>query len=442
MHEDLRRRALESRKTVSRKQALKVTSTPSSPASSRPGSNSTSRAGSRNVSRQGSDEEDGNLSDSTAWSTNSIDNMLAADDGATWETELSTRIENILGRNRRRLEQREEDLRYYVALLRAHVAADEIASSTTQLTKMFLKALASESSEVETTLALKALDITVLTDRGEDYISIAGAALRSIALSSENPSVKAGAVASLALLTFQGGAADDDIAALQTWLLRISETDGQSINAPDDAVVVAAALEGYALLATEVEDMSEESNDAITILAEQLESSDARVLVAAGEAIALLYEKSFTAVESDDDISPDEEGDLPTRIERYLAYNQRDELLDVIDGLASISSKSLSKRDKKALHTNFADIRQSVLDPKLGPRYSGALDADSGIAYGSRMNVRVAKKGRSSGGETMQVDRWWKLIRLKALKRTLASGFLEHYEGNGFVLEVLSVSDD
>lgn len=63
MHEDLRRRALESRKTVSRKAQSKQssgrTSTVHSPGHSRPGS--------RPESRQASDDEDGNFSDETAF---------------------------------------------------------------------------------------------------------------------------------------------------------------------------------------------------------------------------------------------------------------------------------------------------------------------------------------------------------------------------------------
>ena len=63
MH-DLRRQALESGKTVSRKAQSKQ----SSRASSRAASMTTSRVASRNVSRSGSDEEEGgNLSDETSF---------------------------------------------------------------------------------------------------------------------------------------------------------------------------------------------------------------------------------------------------------------------------------------------------------------------------------------------------------------------------------------
>jgi hypothetical protein len=65
MH-DLRRQALESGKTVSRKARSRNVSTASSKANSRLNSPAQSRAASRNPSRQGSDDEE-YLSDGTAW---------------------------------------------------------------------------------------------------------------------------------------------------------------------------------------------------------------------------------------------------------------------------------------------------------------------------------------------------------------------------------------
>lgn len=56
---DLRRQALESGKTVSRKAQSKMSSRASSTANSRTNSN--------NPSRHGSDDEEGNLSDGTNW---------------------------------------------------------------------------------------------------------------------------------------------------------------------------------------------------------------------------------------------------------------------------------------------------------------------------------------------------------------------------------------
>lgn len=60
---DLRRQALESGKTVSKKAKAKMASQSSSAANSRPASHTSSR----NASRHGSDDEDADESDSTNW---------------------------------------------------------------------------------------------------------------------------------------------------------------------------------------------------------------------------------------------------------------------------------------------------------------------------------------------------------------------------------------
>lgn len=76
---DLRRQALESHKTVSRKARSRIVSG----ASSKVNSPAASRANSRNPSRQPSDDEDASLSDDTAWrcvpasSPISIDDVIA-----------------------------------------------------------------------------------------------------------------------------------------------------------------------------------------------------------------------------------------------------------------------------------------------------------------------------------------------------------------------------
>ena len=90
--------------------------------------------------------------------------------------------------------------------------------------------------------------------------------------------------------------------------------------------------------------------------------------------------------------------------------------------MAGLSTKALSKRDKKNLHQAFASIAMTVENPKLGLQTNNA----------SKMTVRVHRTGE------MKVDRWWKLMRLNALRRLLRGGFVNHYyEGNKQLLDAL-----
>ena len=49
------------------------------------------------------------------------------------------------------------------------------------------------------------------------------------------------------------------------------------------------------------------------------------------------------------------------------------------------------------------------------------------------MAVRIHKDG------VMRIDKWWKLMRLKGLRRVLQGGFVVHYEKNGVVFESLPI---
>lgn len=227
---------------------------------------------------------------------------------------------------------------------------------------------------------------------------------------------------------------------LMTFLLEIVESDGHSIDAHDEGSIVIAALEEWGLLATGVDDLEDATEAAVEAFVDQLESSDAGVQIAAGENIALLYEKSYTPLEDDEVYSEDEfENEEETRhgekmVKRYNVYRRQDQLLHVLDQLANVSSRKVSKKDRKTLHSNFADIRNSVEKPTRGPRYSTALDQDTGKTYGGRMKVKINRSVE------VRIDKWWKLQRLNALRRVLQAGYTHHFDDNEAVSRCLPFS--
>jgi Interferon-related developmental regulator (IFRD) len=136
MHDDLRRRALESGKTVSKKAKSKE----SSRNSSRPNSKPASRGASRVASRDVSDDEDagGNLSDDTNHSINSIDALLESDDFNDQTTDmvkqqLTDCIADFLDRKSSNNKSREENLQTYVACLTSHLLADVLYGRVSRL---------------------------------------------------------------------------------------------------------------------------------------------------------------------------------------------------------------------------------------------------------------------------------------------------------------------
>jgi hypothetical protein len=280
----------------------------------------------------------------------------------------------------------------------------------------------------------------VTVDSDNIYDDVADQLKRSIQ-SSSSIEIKVNAIHTLGVAAFFAGAGDDEILAIMTLFIDIIESDGASVEAQDEGNVVIAALEEWGLLATEIEDMEEETEAAMEAFVEQLESADSGVQIAAGENIALLYEKSLTPQEEDEDAEA-EDADHPEHVQdgqkmvkRYTVWRRQDQLLHTLDDLASVSSRRISKKDRKALHSSFADIRNSVEKPTRGPAYSTALHEETGKAYGAgRMKVKINKNVE------VRIDKWWKLQRLNALRRTLQGGFTYHYDQNELVSTALPFS--
>lgn len=272
------------------------------------------------------------------------------------------------------------------------------------------------------------------------YEAVISPLKRVISDSASIPS-KAAAVHCLGTCTFFGGASDDEILDNMAYLLEIVASDGAFIEAQDEPTPVVAALEEWGSLATLIDDLADESEDAAEYFVEQLSSSNPAVQVAAGENIALLYEKSYRPLTEDDgpaeyselDIAsdPDDVPGVPKLVKNYDAYRRTDVLKDTLSDLARLNTRRLSKKEQKSLRTNFADILDSVEYPTHGPRYQNAISHETGKRYGSRMTVRIHKEG------VMRIDKWWKLHRLQALRRVLQSGFVTHYERNPVVFESL-----
>ncbi|OQE30005.1 hypothetical protein PENSTE_c002G02977 [Penicillium steckii] len=436
---DLRRQIFESGKTVSRKAASREASRNTSRASSK----QTSRQSSRPASRPPSDDEDsGFLSDDTAMSIGSLDDDNPEQDNEDWPQELADRIQELLERKRSTVQGREEALAAFCRLTKYHYAEEEIRTSVADLLSTFARSVRNETSTRETTNALRAIELLTITSSDDKIYENAEPFVTRSIRDSTSAVVKAAAIHCLGTCTIFGGAGEGGIMDQMTFLLDIIASDGQSIDASDDAACVIAALQVWGFLATEIEDYESESEEAVQIFMDQLDSGDSGVQIAAGEAIALLYEKSYTPQEDDDDEDSEEEDEEdehadfsgPKLIKRYNAYHNTPELERALQSLATVHNKRISKRDKKSLHSNFASILTTVENPRRGPRYNMAIDQDTNRHYGSTLTVKIGRHG------LMSIDRWWKWVRLSSLRRILQGGFSEHYfQGNRAVLDNLPV---
>lgn len=436
MH-DLRKQVLlESKKTTSRKAASKA----HTPSGSKPTSPTHSRVGSAAPSRNVSDDE----SEVSDWGNSSIDELLSegADDTPqdALTADLYQRIEQILDKKRSSTEGRELTLNAFTTDLIRHYSKPEIQSRMSDLLPAVLKCVKAGQSEREMALGLKAIALMIITVPSDTIYDAVANPIKAAISDSQHPAVKVAAIHAMSVATFYGGASTEETEEIMEFFLEIVSSDGASIEEPDNAEIVTAALEEWGFLATQLDDMEDATEPAMDTFVDQLESSESRVQIAAGENIALLFEKSYTEAESDDDSADEEELEEMRRtrnggermIKRYTVYRQQHNLLRSLEELTRASSKRMSKKDRKAIHHAFQDVLNTVEKPTRGPRYSTALDED-GREYGSRLRVSI------HGGGKMLIDKWWKLSRLNALKRLLQGGFLTHYERNEVVFDSLPV---
>jgi len=371
-----------------------------------------------------------------------LDDDNPEQDNEDWPQELADRIQELLERKRSTVQGREEALAAFCRLTKYHYAEEEIRASVADLLSTFARSVRNETSTRETTNALRAVELLTITSSDDKIYENAEPFLTRSIRDSTSAVVKAAAIHCLGTCTIFGGAGEGGIMDQMTFLLDIVASDGQSIDASDDAACVIAALQVWGFLATEIEDYESESEEAVQIFMDQLDSGDSGVQIAAGEAIALLYEKSYTPQEDDDDEDSEEEDEEdehadfsgPKLIKRYNAYHNTPELERALQSLATVHNKRISKRDKKSLHSNFASILTTVENPRRGPRYNMAIDQDTNRHYGSTLTVKIGRHG------LMSIDRWWKWVRLSSLRRILQGGFSEHYfQGNRAVLDNLPV---
>ena len=382
----------------------------------------------------------------THLSINSIDALLESDDFNEQSTEvlrqdLTDTIADLLDRKGSSKKSRTESLTKYDYCLAHHYMAESLYGRVPELIATLIRSVKEEKTEKETTLALHALSLTCITYEDDTIYENISSLLKRTISDSQSPHVKAVAIDSLAIGLAFGGADEEELRETLTFLLEIVSSDGEFIDAADNGEVVTAALQNWGFLATQIPDIEAESEDATATFLEQLDSNDVKVQIAAGENIALLYDKSYIHrddIDSDDEdlmsaaaeevekaTKNDSDSDEDTGyVRRYKAYHNDHEVIEKVTSLASLSTRSLNKKDRKALHQAFASIAYTIEDPSRNMRVNNK----------SKMKLSIHNQS------SMRVDEWWKLIRLNALRKVLGGGFVAHYfEGNKRVLGMLPV---
>ncbi|KAI1484761.1 interferon-related developmental regulator-domain-containing protein [Biscogniauxia mediterranea] len=431
---DLRKKIfLESGKTVSRKARSRPESTRGSPGNSPVTSRNGSRATSRANSRYGSEEED--LTESE-YDDSVASSIINSDDGedvvaATWPDRLHFRMEALIDRKRSSAKGRESTLTAYTHIIRHHYAAEYVESRFSELIPALLKSIRSSSNTDETLAALKALAMTVLSIQSETVYGHVYSTLKGVCDDSEEASIKVGAIEAMCITTMCGGGSLAEAEELMEYLLEIIESDGHSIGAGDNGSVVSAALAGWGFVATNLEDLYDQSELALDAFTEQLDSTDVDVQIAAGTNIALIFEAAR---------EHEEETEEPWNV-----HYDHHKLLQRMIALAKESSKSISKKNRKHLHASFNSVLTS-LELGKGPGYSTARRMGNPHTGGNKSDMSQDYKEFGYREKirlhniSMVIDSWSLSARLEMLKHIVGGGLADQYMENPTIKDLLSTA--
>lgn len=375
---------------------------------------SKSKSASRNVSNHGTDDEydtDDNLS---VTSFDSIESFSEARSEQPWTQIFDETIEALLDRKHSSAQSREESLTRLIHYMTSHVTTKTFHGREVQLTQAVCKIQRAAKTEKEIILCIRALAIIYITcPQTETLRGLIRPALTAVVNDSQYTLAKACALGAQAVveLVFQDVV---EVRSLVEFLVEVIENDGNTIDAPDDGTVVAAAIDALALMFTVLQDslQMDEVRDVSPCLVDQLESADSQVRIAAGEAIALLFE--LTAIDPDDD-------------EALVQYKDHSPVQDLayleqkLASLSTTSSKRQSKDSRREQHSTFRDILATVSAPN-----SHAAPTET---------LKLGKT--SKPGNTLYITTWLQGIRLNSLRKLLGTGLLAHLKKNGIVREIL-----
>src|SRR5215469_8927175 len=172
--------------------------------------------------------------------------MLSADapedTTEAWKQDLGDRMEEIIDRKRSSVQGREAALAQYVHMLMSHYSFEEVQHKTSELFPALLKSIKTESSEKETSLALRgwsnlgssicikiltataAMVLTLITTPSEAIYDAIFQPLKRTYKHSKSNSVKAVAIHTLATAAIYGGASDSEIEEIMDDFLEIIES--------------------------------------------------------------------------------------------------------------------------------------------------------------------------------------------------------------------------
>ncbi|KAG0250561.1 Interferon- developmental regulator 1 [Mortierella polycephala] len=416
------------RKTTSKKKQLQDLERVAG-SSSRPSSRSSSRMGSRvNSDNEESDHEhDGD--DGDDWGDNQQQSEL------TWEAQLRELIEEL---NEKRSSTREEALTKLQTVLSQHFTADALDTQKDDLMDLLKKSI-KKGGNRECTLAANVISLVFITigEDEEKMFTDLAPLLKYTATNHEQPEVKTACIHALGTACLISSAPQPShlpTYELLNFFSDIAISSGASVNAPQNAEILTAALEAFGVLYAAL--FPHLGPKGITIRARRFFNNIApaaktllghpavEVRVAAGETAALMLEilNHYQRQRDDGEISDDEDAsetyndDDPEdlfEVTGDFRYDDMDGLVAALGALSTDSNRHRSKKERSAGRSAFRDILKSV-ESQEEPHES----------------LRIREYD-------VDFDGWVEVLQLHYLRDRLTTGLQTHFIQNTMIHTLL-----
>ncbi|KDP41629.1 hypothetical protein JCGZ_16036 [Jatropha curcas] len=243
----------------------------------------------------------------------------------------------------------------------------------------------------------------------------------SQALKSGSESTKISLLESLAVVTFVGGnePAETERSMQIMWQLVHPKLGSNVVAVKPSAPVITAVVSAWAFLLTTMDGWNLDPKnwqECISYFSGLLDKDDRTVRIAAGEALALIFEmgnlEKFTteAKDSSDSLAP--EGNKSRDRLMHIHGLKAKILNQVRDLSAEAGGKGSIKKDLNSQRNLFKDVLEFLE-----------------YGYSPEVSMKI-------GGDSLQTSSWSQLIRLNFLKHFLGGGFVKHMQDNELLHEV------
>ncbi|KAI4389870.1 hypothetical protein MLD38_002044 [Melastoma candidum] len=224
----------------------------------------------------------------------------------------------------------------------------------------------------------------------------------------------------LAVITFVGGSdpAETEKAMEIMWQSVLPKLGSNVVAAKPSPAVISAMVSAWSFLLTSMDRWSldpKKWQDSISYFSSLLEKEDRSVRIAAGEALALIFEMGSLEKFASDMGAVDGSNNGSDKIGGGMVHihGLRAKVLNQVRNLSmEAGGKGSAKRDLNSQRNLFKDILEFLEDGSC-----------------PKMSVKI-------GGDMLTTTTWSQLVQLNYLKHFLGSGFVKHMQDNDLLHEI------